>query len=111
MTENQIKEAFCRELEFGTGGLRGIMEPGTNRMNVYTVRRATQGLAGEILDLGEVAAKSGVVIAYDSRNNSKRFAYESAAVLCANGIKTYIFDDLRPTPELSFAVRHLGCAR
>lgn len=111
MTENQIKEVFCRDLEFGTGGLRGIMEPGTNRMNIYTVRRATQGLANEILSCGEKYVKMGVVIAHDSRNNSRTFALEAANVLCANGIKTYLFEDLRPTPELSFAVRYLKCAR
>ncbi len=109
--ENEIKDRFYKNLEFGTGGLRGVMAAGTNRMNKYTVRKATQGLAYEILSHGEEFAKRGVVIAYDSRNNSKEFAHECTKVLSANGIKTYIFDDLRPTPELSFAVRHLGCAR
>lgn len=111
MAENEIKDAFYRKLEFGTGGLRGVMGLGTNRMNVYTVRCATQGLAAEIADCGAEYVKRGVVIAFDSRNNSKLFAQEAANVLCANGIKTYLFDDLRPTPELSFAVRHLNCAR
>ena len=111
MTDSEKQDAFYRSLEFGTGGLRGVMGIGTNRMNKYTVRRATQGLANEIIDCGKRYAKMGVVIAYDSRNNSRAFALESANVLCANGIKTYLFDDLRPTPELSFAVRHLGCAR
>lgn len=111
MNDNEITECFYRDLEFGTGGLRGIMAPGTNRMNIYTVRRATQGLANEILLGGGDAAKKGVVIAFDSRNNSSEFAHEAANVLSANGINTYIFDSLRPTPELSFAVRHLGCAR
>lgn len=110
MSEEEITENFYKSLEFGTGGLRGIMAAGTNRMNVYTVRKATQGLALEVLD-SEGAKEKGVVIAYDSRNNSKEFAKEAAKVLCANGIKTYIFEDLRPTPMLSFAVRHLGCAR
>ena len=87
------------------------MSSGTNRMNIYTVRKATQGLAQEILSHGGDYAERGVVIAYDSRNNSKEFAYECTRVLCANGIKTYIFDSLRPTPELSFAVRYLGCIR
>ena len=87
------------------------MGAGTNRMNVYTVRKATQGVALEILDNGEECAKKGVVIAYDSRNNSARFALECAKVLCGNNIRTYLFDSLRPTPELSFALRFLGCAR
>ena len=111
MSDDERKDAFYRCLEFGTGGLRGVMGPGTNRMNIYTVRRATQGLAGEILDCGAEFAEKGVVIAHDSRNNSRTFALEAANVLCANGIKTYLFDGLRPTPELSFAVRYLGCAR
>ena len=111
LNESEIEDSFYRDLEFGTGGLRGVMGPGTNRMNVYIVRRATQGLANEILSAGGDKAKMGVVIAYDSRNNSKRFASECASVLCANGIKTYLFDSLRPTPELSFAVRYLGCFR
>ena len=85
------------------------MGAGTNRMNNYTVRRVTQGLALEILESG--VEKQGVVIAFDSRNNSDTFALECAKVLCANGIKTYLFDSLRPTPELSFALRYLGCAR
>lgn len=109
MSESEKAEAFCQSLEFGTGGLRGIMGIGTNRMNTYTVRQATQGLANEIAEQG--MEDKGVVIAYDSRNNSRQFAYECARVLCANNIKTYLFDDLRPTPELSFAVRFLSCAR
>ena len=109
LSEKEREDAFWRELEFGTGGLRGIMGAGTNRMNIYTVRRATQGLALYILNKGSEAAKRGVAIAYDSRNNSALFANECAKVLTANGIKSYIFDGLRPTPELSFAVRHLGC--
>ena len=108
--EKEKEVRFYRELEFGTGGLRGVMAAGTNRMNVYTVRKATQGLAMEILDC-QGDAQKGVVIAYDSRNKSAEFAKEAARVLCANGIKTYLFDDLRPTPMLSFAVRYLGCAR
>lgn len=110
-SEKETEDSFYRDLEFGTGGLRGIMGLGTNRMNIYTVRRATQGLASEILDYGADFAEKGVVIAHDSRNNSRAFALEAANVLCANGIKTYLFDGLRPTPELSFAVRYLGCAR
>ena len=109
MNESEMQDAFYRCLEFGTGGLRGVMGAGTNRMNVYTVRQATQGVANEVIDSG--GEDKGVVIAFDSRNNSKKFAYECARVLCANGVKTYLFDDLRPTPELSFSVRHLGCAR
>lgn len=111
MTADDIKESFYRSLEFGTGGLRGIMGAGTNRMNKYTVGQATQGLANEIADLGDEAKERGVAIAFDSRNNSAAFAREAAGVLCANGIKVYLFDSLRPTPELSFSVRHLGCIR
>ena len=109
MNDSEKQDAFYRCLEFGTGGLRGVMGAGTNRMNIYTVRQATQGVANEIIESGKES--KGVVIAFDSRNNSKRFAYECARVLCANGIKTYLFDDLRPTPELSFSVRYLSCAR
>ena len=109
--KKEIEDSFYRTLEFGTGGIRGVMGLGTNRMNIYTVRQATQGLAYEILANGKACAERGVVIAYDSRINSKEFAQEAANVLCANGIKTYLFEDLRPTPMLSFAVRHLGCAR
>ncbi len=106
---SEIEERFYSEMEFGTGGLRGIMGAGTNRMNIYTVRKATQGLCMYVASLGVKAMEKGVVIAYDSRNNSELFANECAKVLCANGIKIYIFDSLRPTPELSFAVRYLGC--
>ena len=111
LSEKEIEDRFYKELEFGTGGLRGIMGAGTNRMNIYTVRKATQGLALEILDKGKALCEKGVVIAHDSRNNSALFAKECTKVLCANGIKTYLFESLRPTPELSFAVRYLGCAR
>ena len=105
--ENEIKERFYMDLEFGTAGLRGIIGSGTNRMNIYVVRRATQGLANYI---AKVDKKSqGVAIAYDSRHMSPEFAQEAALCLAANGIKAYIFETLRPTPELSFAVRHLGC--
>ena len=105
--ENEIKERFYMDLEFGTAGLRGIIGAGTNRMNIYVVRRATQGLANYI---AKVDKKSqGVAIAYDSRHMSPEFAQEAALCLAANGIKAYIFEPLRPTPELSFAVRHLGC--
>ena len=105
--ENEIKERFYMDLEFGKAGLRGIIGAGTNRMNIYVVRRATQGLANYI---AKVDKKSqGVAIAYDSRHMSPEFAEEAALCLAANGIKAYIFETLRPTPELSFAVRHLGC--
>lgn len=109
--ENEIKERFHKDLEFGTGGLRGVIGAGSNRMNIYTVRRATQGLCEDIKKSGQSAIDAGVVIAYDSRHKSYDFALESAKVIAANGIKAYLFDELRPTPELSFAVRHLGCAR
>ncbi|MBE7052555.1 MAG: phospho-sugar mutase, partial [Ruminococcaceae bacterium] len=109
--DNEIKERFYRDLEFGTAGLRGIIGAGSNRMNIYTVRRATQGLCEDIKNCGEDAVKKGVAIAYDSRHMSYEFALESAKVLAANGIKAYLFDELRPTPELSFAVRYLNCSR
>ena len=105
--EKEIEDRFYRELEFGTGGLRGVIGAGTNRMNVYTVRKATQGLANYILSQG--GADKGVAIAYDSRFMSPEFADEAALCLAANEIKTYVFDALRPTPELSFALRKLGC--
>ena len=105
--ENEIKERFYMDLEFGTAGLRGIIGAGTNRMNIYVVRRATQGLANYIAKVNKKA--QGVAIAYDSRHMSPEFAEEAALCLAANGIKAYIFESLRPTPELSFAVRHLGC--
>ena len=105
--ENEIKERFYMDLEFGTAGLRGIIGAGINRMNIYVVRRATQGLANYIIKQG--AADKGVAIAYDSRHMSPEFAEEAALTLAANGIKAYRFETLRPTPELSFAVRELGC--
>ena len=105
--ENEIKERFYKDLEFGTAGLRGIIGAGTNRMNIYTVRKATQGLANYILTQGK--QNQGVAIAYDSRNMSIEFANEAALCLAANGIKAYVFESLRPTPELSYAVRKLGC--
>jgi len=111
LSEGEIKERFYKELDFGTAGLRGIIAAGPNCMNIYTVRKATQGLAEDILNEGQDAAARGVAIAYDCRHKSYDFALESAKVLAANGIKSYLFDELRPTPELSFAVRHLGCAR
>ena len=105
--DDEIKDRFAVALKFGTAGLRGVLGAGTNRMNIYVVRRATQGLANYI---AKVDKKSqGVAIAYDSRHMSPEFAEEAALCLAANGIKAYIFESLRPTPELSFAVRHLGC--
>lgn len=105
--EKEIEERFYTDLEFGTAGLRGIIGAGTNRMNIYIVRKATQGLANYIVKMNQ--QEKGVAIAYDSRRMSPEFADEAARVLCANGIKAYIFESLRPTPELSFAVRELGC--
>ena len=105
--EKEIEDRFYKELEFGTGGLRGVIGAGTNRMNIYTVRKATQGLANYIIKQG--GEKKGVAIAYDSRYMSPEFADEAALCLAANGIRAYVFDELRPTPELSFALRTLGC--
>ncbi|PGA02870.1 phospho-sugar mutase [Bacillus toyonensis] len=105
--EKKIEDSFYKNLEFGTGGMRGELGAGTNRLNVYTVRKATQGLAKFIEKLGEEAKERGVVVAYDSRHKSPEFAMEVAATLGAHGIKTYVFESLRPTPVLSFAVRHL----
>ncbi len=105
--DNEIKERFYKDLEFGTAGLRGIIGAGTNRLNIYTVRKATQGLANYIS--AKNAKEQGVAIAYDSRRMSPEFADEAALCLAANGIKAYVFDALRPTPELSYAVRKLGC--
>ncbi len=105
----EIEDRFYRELEFGTGGLRGVIGAGTNRINRYTVGKATQGLARFILEKAEqLGQKPAVAIAYDSRHMSPEFAEEAALVLAANGVKAYVFEGLRPTPELSFAVRHLG---
>lgn len=105
--EKEIEDRFYRQLEFGTGGLRGVIGAGTNRMNIYTVRQATQGLANYILL--QNGQEKGVAIAYDSRRMSPEFAKEAALCLNGNGIKAYLFESLRPTPELSFAVRQLGC--
>ena len=105
--EAEVEDRFYKELEFGTGGLRGVIGAGTNRMNIYTVRKATQGLANYIKKNG--GEKKGVAISYDCRRFSPEFADETARCLAANGIKAYVFDELRPTPELSFALRKLGC--
>ncbi|MGG3581697.1 phospho-sugar mutase [Priestia megaterium] len=106
--DKQAEDAFYKNLEFGTGGMRGELGPGTNRLNVYMVRKATEGLACYIEESGEEAKKKGVVVAYDSRHKSPEFALEVAKVLGQHGIKTYVFDELRPTPELSYAVRYLN---
>ena len=105
--DKEIEDRFYMDLEFGTAGLRGVIGAGTNRMNVYTVRKATQGLANYICNVN--AQAKGVAIAYDSRHMSPEFADEAALCLAANGIKAYVFESLRPTPELSYAVRKLGC--
>ena len=105
--EKEIEDRFYKDLEFGTGGLRGVIAAGTNRINIYTVRKATQGLANYIIK--QNGQEKGVAIAYDSRIMSKEFADETALCMNANGIKAYVFESLRPTPELSFAVRKLGC--
>lgn len=108
MDEKTKEDAFYTNLEFGTAGMRGVIGAGTNRINVYVVRQATEGLAKLIETKGEDVKKRGVAIAYDSRHFSPEFAFESAQVLAKHGIKAYVFESLRPTPELSFAVRHLG---
>jgi phosphoglucomutase len=105
--EKWLEDCFYKNLEFGTGGMRGEIGPGTNRMNIYTIRKASEGLARYIESFGEEAKKRGVVIAYDSRHKSREFAMEAAKTLATHGIQTYVFDELRPTPELSFAVRYL----
>lgn len=113
MIENdpkEIEERFYKELEFGTGGLRGIIGAGTNRMNIYTVRKASQGLANYVLKQGKEKERHSIAIAYDCRRMSREFALEAACVFAQNGIKAYLFDELRPTPELSFAVRHLNAS-
>ena len=107
--EKEIEDRFYRSMEFGTGGLRGVIGAGSNRINIYTVRKATQGFAEYIKDSGEEAKRRGVVIAYDNRRQSFKFAQNTAGVLAANGIKAYLFESLRTTPELSFAVRYLNC--
>ena len=107
--EKEIEERFYKDLEFGTGGLRGIIGAGTNRVNIYTISRATQGLAEYILAQKEYKKEKGVAIGYDCRFMSKEFAEITALVLNGNGIKTYLFDELRPTPVVSFAIRELGC--
>ncbi|MCQ5363565.1 phospho-sugar mutase [Anoxybacillus salavatliensis] len=106
--EKLLEDSFYKNLEFGTGGMRGEIEPGTNRMNIYTIRKASEGLARYIVEKGEEAKERGVVIAYDSRHKSPEFALEVAKTVGKHGIRAYLFKELRPTPELSFAVRYLG---
>ena len=105
LSDAEIEDRFWRELEFGTGGLRGVMGAGTNRMNKYIIRKATRGFANYLLDKYGKDVCRGVAIAYDSRNNSSDFAKTAAGVLCAAGIKVYLFDSFMPAPVLSFAVR------
>lgn len=107
--KTELIESFYRDLEFGTGGLRGIMGAGTNRMNIYTVGAATQGLSNYLISQFPDVPQISVVIGHDCRNNSRKFAEISADIFSANGIKVYLFEDLRPTPEISFAIRHFGC--
>ena len=109
MDEKTKEDAFYTNLEFGTAGMRVLIGAGTNRINIYVVRQATEGLARLIESKGGNEKERGVAIAYDSRHFSPEFAFESAAVLAKHGIKSYVFESLRPTPELSFAVRHLNC--
>ncbi|KAA6313269.1 Phosphoglucomutase, partial [termite gut metagenome] len=113
MLENEDKaeliECFYKNLEFGTGGLRGIMGVGSNRMNIYTVGAATQGLSNYLNRNFKELKQISVVVGHDCRNNSRKFAEISAAIFSANGIKAYLFDALRPTPEISYAIRELGC--
>lgn len=108
--EQELEDCFYRNMEFGTGGMRGEIGVGPNRMNIYTIRKASEGFAKYIDSLGEEAKKRGVVIAYDCRHKSPEFAMEAAKTLATHGIQTYVFHELRPTPELSFAVRHLNAA-
>ena len=107
--KTELIDSFYKDLEFGTGGLRGIMGAGSNRMNIYTVGAATQGLANYLNKCFKDKGQISVVVGHDCRNNSRKFAEISADIFSANGIKVYLFDDLRPTPEVSFAIRHLGC--
>lgn len=107
--KTELIDAFYKDLEFGTGGLRGIMGAGSNRMNIYTVGAATQGLANYLKEAFASLPQISVVVGHDVRNNSRKFAEIVADVFSANGIKVYLFDSFRPTPELSFAIRHLGC--
>ena len=107
--KTELIDSFYQNLTFGTGGLRGIMGPGTNRMNIYTVGGATQGLSNYLKKNFADRKEISVVVGHDCRNNSRLFAEISADIFSANGIKVFLFDDMRPTPEISFAIRHLGC--
>ena len=107
--KTELIESFYKDLEFGTGGLRGIMGAGSNRMNIYTVGAATQGLANYLKEAFRDLPEISVVVGHDVRNNSRKFAEIVADIFSANGIKVYLFEDFRPTPELSFAIRHFGC--
>ena len=107
--KTELIEAFYKDLEFGTGGLRGIMGVGSNRMNIYTVGAATQGLSNYLNKNFKDLKQISVVVGHDCRNNSRKFAEISADIFSANGIKVYLFEDMRPTPEMSFAIRYLGC--
>lgn len=109
MDPEEKNDAFYTTIEFGTAGMRGLLGPGTNRINLHTIRKATQGFANYIKANGEKACEEGIAIGYDNRHMSREFAFDSAKILAKNGIKSYVFESLRPTPELSFAVRHLGC--
>lgn len=109
MSDEEKNDAFYTTIEFGTAGMRGLLGPGTNRINIHTIRKATQGFADWIKEHGEKACEEGVAIGYDNRHMSRELAFDCADLLAKNGIKSYVFDSLRPTPELSFAVRHLGC--
>ncbi len=109
MDQKAINDAFYTNVEFGTAGMRGVMGAGSNRLNIYTLRKANEGFARYIEKNGQAAKEQGVAIAYDNRYHSKQFAQESAQLLACHNIKSYLFESLRPTPELSFAVRYLHC--
>ena len=109
MDAQEKNDAFYTLIEFGTAGMRGLLGPGTNRINIHTIRKATQGYANYIKKAGEAACKAGIAIGYDNRHMSKEFAFDCADLLAKNNIASYVFESLRPTPELSFAVRHLHC--
>lgn len=109
MSDQEKNDAFYTTIEFGTAGMRGLLGPGTNRINLHTIRKATQGFANYIKENGEKACQEGIAIGYDNRHMSRELAFDCARLLAKNGIRSYVFESLRPTPELSFAVRHLGC--
>ena len=109
MNEEEKNDAFYTLIEFGTAGMRGLLGPGTNRINIHTIRKATQGYANYIIAAGKEACEKGIAIGYDNRHMSRELAFDCADLLAKNNIRSYVFESLRPTPELSFAVRHLGC--